>query len=475
MRTQKYKELSKNTLLFSLSSFGSKLISFLLVPLYTYTLATADYGVVDLLNTTISLLIPLLTFNVQDAVLRFTLDKDQSPKDVISISFKVIVISSAFLSVAVLLISRFGVVKLDWYYWVFLVAGFGLNALLNSLSMYLRSIDKVATIVISGIISTTLMCGLNIFFLLVLRMGVLGYLISQILALFMSCLFCVIHGAVYKNISFKISKSLQKDMLIYSAPLIINSIAWWLNEASDRYIVTIFCGTAVNGVYSVSYKIPLILSTIQSIFYKAWSVSAIKEFDSDDADGFLGNIYSVVSCLSIVSCSALQIINPILSKVLFAKEYYEAWKYVPPLLAGIVFYGLGLFEGSLFTAVKNTKLVSVTTLIAAVLNTTLNFILIPIYGAYGAAFATMVGYISIWLMRTIFLRNIVSLKVFWPGHIACYLIIVVQGLLASRQDTLIVQGILFLLLLCFTLFSLFKAVKSNFFSKKSQGSYEKDL
>lgn len=59
--------------------------------------------------------------------------------------------------------------------------------------------------------------------------------------------------------------------------------------------MTFFCGTAINGIYAVSYKIPTILSTIQTIFYNAWSISAITEFDKDDRDGFIGNIYTIYS------------------------------------------------------------------------------------------------------------------------------------------------------------------------------------
>ena len=70
----KYRDLSKNTILFTINSFGSKIISFLLVPLYTYVLSTSDYGTADLVTSTVSLLVPVLTLNVQDAVLRFSLE-----------------------------------------------------------------------------------------------------------------------------------------------------------------------------------------------------------------------------------------------------------------------------------------------------------------------------------------------------------------------------------------------------------------
>ena len=68
-------------------------------------------------------------------------------------------------------------------------------------------------------------------------------------------------GNVWKDLKRgKWNKTVAKAMFAYGIPLVANSIAWWINNASDRYILTFFCGTALNGVYSVSYKIPSILS-----------------------------------------------------------------------------------------------------------------------------------------------------------------------------------------------------------------------
>ena len=85
---RKYRDLSKNTILFTINSFGSKLISFLLVPLYTYVLSTNDYGTADLITSTVQLLVPVLTLNIQDAVLRFSLDKEYDKRAVISVFIK---------------------------------------------------------------------------------------------------------------------------------------------------------------------------------------------------------------------------------------------------------------------------------------------------------------------------------------------------------------------------------------------------
>ena len=447
MSKGKYKELSKNTLLFSISSFGTKVISFLLVPLYTYVLSTEEYGIVDILNTTISLLLPLLTLNIQDAVLRFTLDKEYEPEEVISAGVRVISISSFFLMLVVMLIKSIGLLNIGWNYVGFLILSFPLTAFLNSFSMYLRARDRVSTIVISGLTSTILTCGLNLLFLLVLKIGVTGYLYAHVLASLVSAIYCFFAGRIYREISSQIKKTMLKEMFVYSSPLIVNSLAWWLNDASDRYILTFFCGAALNGVYAVSYKIPTILSTVQNVFYNAWSVSAIKEFDENDDDGFVGNTYSLYSCVSMIGCSILLLLNPVLAKILYhSGEFYEAWRYAPILLVGAIFNGISLFEGCLFTAVKRTKDVSKTTLIGAVVNTLLNLCLIPIIGAYGAAVATLVGYIVVWIVRTLEVRNIIRMRVNWVLQIISSVLMIVQGVIAALSNSMLIQ-IVFLALM----------------------------
>ena len=433
----KYKELSKNTVLFTISSIGTKLITFFLVPLYTYVLTTEDYGTADLMSTTVSLLLPVLSLNIQDAVLRFSLDNETDSKMVISIASKIIALGSVLLGGLLLFLSFTHILKLEWYYLFFLWISYVSHALFNSFQMYLKACDRVSIIVISSLASTLVCCILNILLLLWIKLGVVGYLIAVASSSFVSALICFIHGKIYKDIHYSLlDNDLLQKMLVFCTPLILNSIAWWINSASDRYVLTFFQGTSANGIYSISYKIPTILSTLQTIFYNAWSVSAIKEFDKNDKDGFIGNIYKLYSCLSFLCCSIIIILNPYLSKLLYAKDFFDAWQYVPTLLIGTVFNGLSLFEGCLFTAVKKTKDVSTTTIIGAIVNTILNIIFIKYIGILGAAISTMIGYIIVWLLRTVKLRkHVIDMRVNWQVQITTMVIVLIQGVIASLLGT----------------------------------------
>lgn len=447
-KSKKIKDLSKNTILFTISSFGSRILSFFLVPLYTYVLSTSEYGTVDLINTTVQLLIPILTLNIQDAVLRFSLDDEHSPYDIIEVGGKVITISSGFLALALFVLWALSIITITPNYIIFLFVLFISGAINNNLSMYLKARDRVRLLAFWGIINTAITCIFNIVLLLVLKLGVNGYLISFVSGTIVADIGMIITGGVFHDIKRgKWSINIVRSMLIYSTPLIANSIGWWINNASDRYILTFFCGTALNGIYAVSYKIPSILSAVQSVFYNAWSVSAITEFDKDDSDGFIGNVYTAYSSMSILACSCIMLLNIFIAKILYSKDFFSAWHYVPFLLVGTAFNGLGLFNGCIYTAAKKTKDVSITTIIGAIINTVLNFVLIPFYGAYGAAFATMVGYFFIWLIRLIRMRNIVIMKVNWKNNIMLMVILFFQCVFATVTGNFAFQ-IPFLFILC---------------------------
>lgn len=110
---------------------------------------------------------------------------------------------------------------------------------------------------------------------------------------------------IWKYIGTVIDKTLQKEMLLYAVPLMMTTIGWWVNTASDKYVVTFICGVAANGLLSIAYKIPTILNTLQGIFIQAWQVSAIKEYGSEEAKRFYRETFLYLNALMCVGCAGL--------------------------------------------------------------------------------------------------------------------------------------------------------------------------
>lgn len=463
MKKNKYKELTSNTLLFSISTFGAKFISFILLPLYTYILTTEEYGTAELITTTVSILLPVLTINIQDAVLRFCLDKKSNSDDVLKVAVDIVVASTAILGISLVFLSLLNFTAFNKLHLFFIFVIYAANAFYNVISVYLQAQNNVFIFAIGGILNTLITCILNIVLLLEARLGLTGYLISYVGGTIVSIIYMIFSSKLYKRKFFMtIDWRLGRELIRYSAPLVFNSLAWWINTASDRYILVFFCGNSITGIYSVAYKIPTILSTIQSVFYNAWSISAIKEFDKEDSDGFISKVFILYMILSISCCSLLLILNIPIAKILYSKDFFTAWKYVPFLLFGAVFNGLALFEGCLFSAVKKTRTISVTTIIGAVVNTGLNLWLIPTIGATGAAIATMMGYVVIFSSRLLMLRNIVNLHVKWKKLLVCFALLLMQSVVATLVATILIQIVAQFILLSFIIILSKKDMKCIF-------------
>ena len=448
---QKNKSLLKNIGIFTLGSFTSNAISFLMIPLYTSVLSTSEFGSVDLMSSTASLLSPILLLSIQDATLRFTMDNNYKKEDVLSTSLNVVLKGTTILTIAIVLIGIVRIFPVSNQYLLFLWMIFVLGAISSIFNLYLKAENKAKIIACSGIIGTIAVCSCNYLFLVVLKYGVAGYMFSNVISLLLQIIYQLITGKIYKDIHFKKYNNISKPMIRYSSPLIANSISWWVNNASDRYILTAVRGIAESGIYTVAYNIPTILTLFQNIVYNAWSISAIAEFDENDTDGFIGRNYELYSCISILICSILLVMNIPLARFLYKGDFFNAWKCVPFLLLGTVFSGISQFEGSLYAAVKETRLVAKTTVVGAITNTILNIVLICIFGAIGAAISTCVGYCITWLLRTMFMQRFVKMKVNWKKHFILLAFLVCQTIYAtfdSKSNVQIVIPIMLISSLC---------------------------
>lgn len=424
----KYFELIKNLKLFFIASFFPNALGFFMIPLYTRCLSTADYGVVDLLSNTIQLLMPILTVQVQDAVLRYTMDKGCDKQEVLSIGVHVVCRGFLLFCTGMFLLHLAGIIQLNPVYVIFLLTNYLLGSLNNVFSFFCRGIDKVKILTISSFFNMSIIVSCNLLFLLEFKWGVYGYLAADSLGKLASTIYILVGAKIYHYFEWRITeKALQKEMLRFSAPLILSALSWWINNASDKYIVTFFCGVSAVGMYGVAYKIPTILKVFSDVIARAFSISAIKEFDPEDTDGFMGRSYSMFSFFMTVFCSALILANVLLAKILFAGEFFGAWRFVPPLLISVLMNQLSLSCESIFVAAKQTKTVSWTATAGALINTAANFMLIPYFGPYGAAIATAIGFACFWGLRYYRIRQIVRLKNDFRRECISYLLLVAQA------------------------------------------------
>lgn len=429
MTDSKNKYIFKNTLIFFVSSFATKLLSFFFVPLYTYVLSEAEYGTADIITTTTTLLVYIFTLNIGDAVLRFTIERREYSRNILSYGLRVILIGAAVCAVCVGLIGCFRVMGYEYYCYVFLFLYFLSNAFQGIISSYARGMDKVLQVGISGIISTAVFILCNILFLVVYPLNLFGYLMSGVISSISTILYLCI---ALKIPLFKIfiketcSKDTRKKMVAYSVPLIFNSIAWWLNSAFDKYSITYIIGVDQNGLYSVASKIPLIIATISTVFGQAWSLSVIKDVDADDKDGFFSKSYDMYNFVLAAMGSVLIGLNIPLAHILFLKDFFPAWQFSSILIISAIFSALSSHLGGAFTKVMKTDIYAKTSIVSTVVNIVLNVIFINLIGMIGAAIATAISFVVLWLIRFIWARKYVKIRVSLVKHVISYLILIAQ-------------------------------------------------
>ena len=431
---KKYSYLLKNIGLLALSSFGTKVLSFLLIPVYTSVLSTSDVGIYDNYTTTVTLMLSILTINVSEAVMRFTLDPKQDKCIVFSVGVRRICLATCIFGTLVLINWVFNLIPLFNQYALFLFLYFVGSLLYDFLSQFSRGVDKVSYVAIAGAMNTIIMLSMNLLLLLYFKLGLVGYFLANCLALYIPALFLFLILRAWRYWKSEKNPDVTHEMNQYSRPLVLNSTAWWINNASDRYIVTWLCGTAINGIYSVAYKIPSILNIFQNIFAQAWTLSAVKEYDDKNND-FYTIIYRWYNCGMVLVCSILLIGNKLLAYLLFQKEFYQAWQFAPFLMISVVFGSLSGMLGGVFSASKKSNVLAFSTATGAVVNIILNIILVNSIGALGAAIATLISYVVVWFYRLIEAKKLIRMNIKITRDVISYIILLIQALIYLVTDS----------------------------------------
>lgn len=444
-----YKYLIKNIGILTISNFATKFLSFFLLPLYTGVLSTEEYGTFDLYSTTISLLYPILSICVSDSVIRFLLERNNDKESVISISAKYVIVSIvAFLFLFAVNVITNAVPELNAYKILFILV-YVVTVLNSWLSGVARGQERIKDISLASIISSIGTILLNIILLVWMKFGIVGYFLATILGTSMSIIYYVYVTNIFQSIHMATKDyNLDKEMRKYGTGLMVNSISWWVNNSLDKYMVLYMCGIAANGLISVAYKLPTVLSTIQNLFEQAWVLSAVKKYNKEDADGFFVRTYNLYGFVMAMAASAIIVFTKILSALLFKKDFYEAWSMIPFFSIAVVFSATAGFCGGVFAAQKRTDIISKTTFIGAIVNTILNAILIFSFGVVGGAVATMISNAVVMIVRLFYVKQQMNFQIRVVRDALTYSILLFQTLILLICNSKM-QYVLQLLLLVF--------------------------
>lgn len=399
----------KNSVLFLVGSVFSKLLSFILLPLYTTYIPTEDFGVYDIATLYVSLISGVVYFEIWSAMLRYLYDFNETGKmTVIKSSLKIFGIST-FVFVGV----SFLVCALAHIEYATLVIGWGIVTAFSTYMCFLaRGLGKNIDFAVSGILNTAVCLGVNILLIIGFKMNYSALYLGSICGMLLQSVYLLLRvGKVKAIIKAKADKALTKQIFRYAFPLCLNTAAYWVLHSSARIIYNALCGDSASGIFSVGNKFGTIIVLATTCFTYAWqdmSFSASNESKSTELYSTASKKYLLFlsSCLC-VALPVLWIVFPVLVK----GDYVQAINYVPLFLIVAVASGYSAFIGNIFYAIKSTKAISYSTLVSGVVTVCFAVPLIKLLNANGANLAVLIGFTLNVIIRFIILKRKIDFKI----------------------------------------------------------------
>lgn len=410
----KYKKLASNTIIFAIGTFSSKLLTLVLTFFYTRVMATGDFGGATLIQNAVNILVPIVTLAVNSAALRFALDKNSNKKQVFTTGVATTLIGFLVFCLFAPVVVKININDFNMGQYAILLYLMLLGSSLRQLcQQFVRGSGHVKLYAIDGVMATATSAGFTFLYLGAFHWGIYGYILAIFTSDMISVAFMFICAKLWRCLDLRhgLKKETAVPMLKYCIPLIPTIVLWWIINVSDQYMVTYFNGVSLSGIYTSAYKIPNFVIIFSSIFIDAWQLSAVDEYDNKGKSEFFTKVFRVYSG-ALISVGALLIAGSrIITDLYLGKDYYDSWHYVPILVIATTFSCLVNFYASVYMAEKKSMLSMITAASGAVVNIVLNLILIPKFAAYGAAIATAVSFVTVFVLRVINTKKFVNIKI----------------------------------------------------------------
>lgn len=392
------KKLGKHALIYGTGILLGKAVGFFLIPLYTHFLKPKDYGILELLDLTGYIIAYILGLGLDSALLRYySLFEDDKDKRA--------VISTAFLLQLVLSMLLFFLLYNSRYYlsscilgstiyvslFPILFVSLFLASLNGLLKVALRAQQKSMEFTLVSVIYTAVALSLNILFVAFLKLGIKGILYSTAITSALSLLYLIPRIITYCGLSFHLSK--LKRMLKYGVPLVPAGIFVFILNWSDRYVLRLYCDMDIIGLYSLGYKIGMIVAfLIAGSFHLIWSAYMFEVQKKDNAKEIYARVTTYFILLICTLGLAISIFSREIILIMADSAYLNAHKVVPLIVLAMTFMTTdNVFRTGILLRGKTVYL-AISTALAAIINIALNFLFIPNYGMMGAALATSISF-----------------------------------------------------------------------------------
>lgn len=402
MQNEDYKKASSYYLIGSLFNKG---FAFLTVPIFTRILSTSDYGIITTYSSWVSIFSMFMGFAIYMGIRAAFVDFKQNVDDFLAVSTTFTILCGAVLCLFVgggALLLRIDISMTL----IFLCLLQGLSAaIVQNYTMYLMMLYRfkfrTALMVLPNLISAILSV-LAILFV-VKSNAYMGRIVPTALVHIGFALFVLV--LIYKNSHVFWNSNYLKYALSISAPLVLHGIALNILSQSDRTMITALSNASQTGIYSLIYNFSMIATVITTALdgvWIPWFTEMLKEGKKEDINLIARDYINLMTYAMI----GVILIGPEVVKILASEKYWEGIVIIPPIvLANFVIFSYTLYV-NIEHYYKKTVYITINTIIAAITNIVLNFILIPIYGYIGAAYTTLFSYFVVFIFHARYAKKL---------------------------------------------------------------------
>ena len=392
------KRTIKQTSVYSLGNISTKLVGFILLPLYTAHLLPEDYGILAILQAIMQILIGVFGLNLPTAMMRWYVP-EKDPEKQKSIVFTTL-LSTLFIAVllSVLLIPFSEQFALEIFenanftiYFVFLFLAVSVGIVNNVPLNLIRLKEQSVFYITLTTIKFTLIILSNIYFVAYLKIGVEGIIISELIGHLFVIIFTI--PLMIKNSILKINLTALLEMIKYGAPLVFSTVFTFVLTLGDRFIIKYFYGDASVGIYSVGHRIASAINMlILQSFQLGFLPIAYKKLDDPNAKRFFSKVLTYYTLVLVFSALVISLFSKELIELLALNtEYWIAYIVVPIISFAFVLKGIQYNFALSFHYAKKTGYNALIVVIAAITNIMLNIILIQKFNFLGAAVSLLLS------------------------------------------------------------------------------------
>jgi len=385
----------------SIYMFGDILrysVSVIMIPIYTRYLTPEDYGVVELLSMLIDFTSIIFGARAGQAVFRFycTAETEQDKKFVITSALFLGVILNGLGAATVSLLSEplsvaiFSDPSFKTYIALFAITIF-LTPLIQIPFTYIRARQKPWTFLMFSLGRLSLQLALNIYFVVHLEMHVAGVIYSAVISGSITAALLMVYTLPKTGI--RPSRAACQNLFSFSMPLKIASIATFYMTFGDRYVLNMYTNLSQVGIYALGYKFGFIFILLSwTPFEKMWDTQKYAIFKNPGAKKTYQTTFLYISSLLLFLGLGISLFTKDLLKVMSDPAFLDAYKIVPIIILAYIFQAWTKFCNLGILLNNKTMQIAYAEVIAAAVITAAYFTLIPIYGIYGAAWATVIGF-----------------------------------------------------------------------------------